>query len=313
MSTESLLLEETSRLRAIGLMVAAIALFALLDSTAKYVVTTAAIPLFQVVWIRFVSHAVLNAVVFGPVTVAQSLRSRKPLLQMLRGIFLFGSTAFNFAALRYLQLDQSVTIFFLTPFLVAVLAGPLLGEWIGWRRLVAVMIGFSGVILIVRPGFGGIHWAASFSFLSTASYALYTISTRYLARHDPSMVTQVYSPLAGIVLLAPLGLKDWVWPEHWETWALMISTGLWGGIGHYLLILAHRRAPAPVLAPFTYVSIVFQATIGYIVFGDVPSAWTAAGGTVIVASGLYLLHRERVVVPADGPAAAALSDETREK
>lgn len=291
---QSLLLEESSRMRAIGLMCAAIALFALLDTTAKYVVTTAAMPVFQVVWMRFASHGVLNVLVFGPVTTARALRSTKPWMQLLRGLFLFGSTAFNFAALRYLQLDQSVTIFFLTPFLVAVLAGPLLGEWIGWRRMMAVMVGFSGVLLVLRPGFGGIHWAASFSFLATLSYALYSIATRYLARYDTTMVTQVYSPLAGLVAMTPLALSAWVWPQSWTTWALMISLGLWGGIGHFLLILAHRRAPAPLLAPFTYGSIIFQATLGYFVFADVPSLWTAAGGAVIVGSGLYLLHRERV-------------------
>jgi drug/metabolite transporter (DMT)-like permease len=91
----------------------------------------------------------------------------------------------------------------------------------------------------------------------------------------------------------------------------MASTGLWGGVGHYLLILAHRRAPAPVLAPFTYISIIFQATIGFLVFGDVPSAWTAAGGGVIVSSGLYLLYRERVT-RSSGHAAASLSNEARD-
>jgi drug/metabolite transporter (DMT)-like permease len=308
MTTESLLLEESSRLRAIGLMCIAIALFALLDTTAKYVVTIAAMPIFQVVWMRFVSHAVLNVVFFGPVTVARSMKSAKPWMQFMRGIFLFGSTAFNFAALRYLQLDQSVTIFFLTPFLVSVLAGPLLGEWIGWRRLIAVMVGFSGILLVVRPGFGGIHWAASYSFLATLSYVLYTISTRYLARYDSTLVTQVHSPLAGVLGLAPLAMSVWVWPESWVTWLLMISTGLWGGIGHYLLITAHRRAPAPVLAPFTYISIIFQVALGFLIFGDVPSAWTAAGGIIIVGSGLYILHRERVR-KSDGPAAASLSNE----
>jgi drug/metabolite transporter (DMT)-like permease len=143
------------------------------------------------------------------------------------------------------------------------------------------------------------------------SYALYTISTRYIARYDATVVTQVYSPLAGIVGLAPLAFSVWVWPENWRVWLLMISTGLWGGIGHYLLILAHRRAPAPVLAPFTYVSIIFQATLGYLVFGNVPSGWTAAGGAVIVGSGLYILHRERVR-KTDGPAAASLSSDIRD-
>ena len=311
MSSESLLLEDASRMRAIGLMCVAIALFALLDSTAKYTVTLLGLPLFQVVWMRFACHAVLNVVLFGPVTVARSLKSTKPGMQFLRGIFLFGSTALNFAALRYLQLDQTVTIFFLTPFLVAVLAGPLLGEWIGWRRMIAVMIGFAGILLVLRPGAGGIHWAVVYSFGSTACYALYTITTRYMARYDPTMVTQVWSPFAGILCIAPLAFPVWVWTSDWTAWLLMASTGLWGGVGHYLLILAHRRAPAPVLAPFTYISIIFQATIGFLVFGDVPSAWTAAGGAVIVSSGLYLLYRERVT-RSSGHAAASLSNEDRD-
>lgn len=308
MSSQTLLLEESSRLRAIALICAAVAFFALLDATGKYTVTVLAVPLFQVVWIRFVSHAVLNAVVLGPDTFMRSLKSTRPGQQFLRSMFLFGSTAFNFAALRYLQLDQSVTIFFLTPFFVAMLAGPLLGEWIGWRRLVAVMIGFSGVILVVRPGFGGIHWAAIYSFCSVISYAFYIISTRYLARYDPPLVTQVWSPLGGVLAMAPLGISVWVWPPDVLTWVLICSTGLWGCCGHYLLIQAHRRAPAPVLAPFSYIGIIFQTTLGYLVFADVPSAWTLAGGAVIVGCGLYLLHRERVRKP-DGPAAASLSSD----
>jgi len=311
MPTQSLLLEESSRLTAIALMCTAIALFACLDATGKYTVTMLGMPLFQVVWMRFVSHTVLNAVVLGPRTFVQSLKSSHPGQQFLRSLFLFGSTAFNFPALRYLQLDQSVTIFFLTPFFVAVLAGPLLGEWIGWRRLVAVIVGFSGVILVVRPGFGGIHWAAIYSFCSVISYAFYIISTRYLARYDPPLVTQVHSPLAGMLVMAPLGISVWVWPPDLLTWVLIVSTGLWGGCGHYLLIQAHRRAPAPVLAPFSYIGLIFQTAVGYLVFRDVPSAWTVAGGAVIIGSGLYLLHRERVREPA-GPAAASLSSDVRD-
>jgi drug/metabolite transporter (DMT)-like permease len=311
MTTESLLLDEGSRLKAIGLMCAAIALFACLDSTAKYVVTMGGLPLFQVVWMRFVVHGVMNLAVMGPQTFTRSLRSAMPGLQLLRGIFLFGSTAFNFAALRHLQLDQSVTIFFLTPFFVAVLAGPLLGEWIGWRRLLAVLVGFSGVILVLRPGFGGIHWSVIFSLLATACYAFYNIATRYLARYDPTLVTQVWSPIAGIVAMAPLALPVWVWPADIGMWALVLSLGIWGGCGHYLLILAHRRAPAPLLAPFSYIGLIFQMGLGYLIFHDVPSPWTAAGGAVIVSSGLYLLYREREVKP-DGPAAASLSSDIRD-
>lgn len=300
---------EAAKLRfsAIGLMCTALACFAVLDSSAKYLVTAAALPIFQVIWFRFVSHAAASLLVLGPKRTARSLRSARPALQILRSILLFATTAFNFAALQYLQLDQAATIFFLTPFIVALLAGPILDEWVGWRRMLAIMVGFSGVILITRPGFGGIHWAVVYSFGATLCYACYTIATRYLARHDPSFVTHVYSPLAGVVMLAPLGLSVWQWPPDLPTWLLLISTGVSGGLGHYLLILAHRRAPAPVLAPFTYLGLLFQSLAGYLVFSDVPSPWTLAGGAVIIGSGIYLLYRERNEARAKEAAAAALS------
>ncbi len=282
--------KDNSRLAAIGLTCAAIFLFAVLDSTAKYCTTVAAAPVFQVIWMRFLSHSAFSAVLFGPRTFRRSLRSARPWLQALRGIFLLGATAFNFMALQYLQLDQSATVFFLSPFIVAVLAGPILGEWIGWKRLLAVLAGFSGVIIVMRPGFGGVHWAILFSFGGMISYSLYNILTRYLARYDPSEVTQVYSPLAGLAAFAPFGLSAWTWHHDAWTWAAMLSTG---GFGHYLLILAHRRAPAPILAPFIYTALFSQSLLGYLVFGDVPSPWTLGGGAVIIGSGIYLLHHER--------------------
>ncbi len=311
-----------TRLIAIGLMCCAITCFSVLDAAAKYLMTVAALPVFQVVWLRFLSHAVFTLAVFGPRNFIGSLRSARPALQMFRGALLFLTTICNFAALRYLQLDQIATLFFLSPFIVALLAGPYLGEWIGWRRLMAIMVGFSGVILIMRPGFGGIHWAVFYSFGATFCYACYTVLTRYLARHDPSLVTQVYSPLAGVVLLAPLALWSWDWPAEtstllpvirwaWEwpadiwIWLLLLSTGISGGFGHYLLILAHRRAPAPILAPFTYVGLISQSIIGYLVFSDIPSLWTLAGGAVIIGSGLYLLYRERTAMRAENATVSA--------
>lgn len=285
--------DPAQRLTAILLMVAAVSLFAALDTTAKYLATVAAVPVLQVIWLRFVSHAVLSIAYFGPARFATALRSAKPWHQMLRGLFMLGATGFNFAALQYLQLDQVATIFFLAPFIVAGLAGPLLGEWIGWRRFLAICVGFSGVVLVTRPGFGGIHWAAAFSFAATLSYALYNISTRYLARYDTSTTTQVYTPLTGLVVLAPFAARQWQGDLAWETWLLLASLGLSGGLGHYLLILAHARAPAPILAPFGYVNLIVATALGYAVFADVPSPWTLAGAAVIVASGGYLLWRER--------------------
>lgn len=307
MSSSAILLgDETTRIRAIGLMVAAIACFSLLDAAAKFLVTTAALPVFQVVWFRCVSHAAFTFAVFGPLTVARSFRSARPHLQILRAVLLVVTTVLTVAGLRFIQLDLSATVFFLSPFLVAMLAGPILGEWIGWRRLIAILVGFSGVILVVRPGFGGIHPAIIYSFCATLSYACYNVLTRYLARFDPSIVTQVYTPLAGVVLLMPVALWIWEWPAEPWFWMVMISTGISGGLSHYLLIVAHRRAPAPVLAPFAYIGLIFQTLVGYLVFSDIPSPWTIAGGAVIVGSGLYLMYREHRIGKASGPSADRL-------
>lgn len=307
MSSSAIFLgDETTRVKAIGLMCCAIACFALLDAAAKFLVTVAALPVFQVVWFRCVSHVAFTLAVFGPRTVARSFRSARPVLQILRGVLLFVTTALSVAGLRFIQLDQAATVFFLSPFLIAMLAGPFLGEWIGWRRLIAILVGFSGVILVVRPGFGGIHPAIVYSFCATFCYACYNVLTRYLARFDPSLVTQVYTPLAGVVLLMPVALSVWAWPAEPWFWLVMIFTGISGGLGHYLLIVAHRQAPAPVLAPFAYIGLIFQTLVGYLVFADIPSPWTIAGGAVIVGSGLYLMYREHRTGKASGPSADPL-------
>lgn len=285
--------DAATRLKGIGLMCAAVVMFSVLDATAKYLVGPKEIPVAQIVWARFFFHVLLTFVVLGPLATPRLMRSTKPWHQWLRGLLLLGATGFNFAAVKYLQLDQTVTIFFLTPLLVAALAGPLLGEWVGWRRLMAILTGFIGVILVMRPGFGGIHWAVAFSFAATASYALYNITTRYIAAHDSHEVTQFYTPLAGLVLTSPFALAAWVWPADWQTWALLFSLGLTGGFGHWVLIHAHRCAPAPVLAPFVYVGLISMTILGYLIFGDVPTWWTLAGGAIVIGSGLYLFYRER--------------------
>ncbi len=281
------------RLRAIGLMCAAVVLFSVLDATAKYLVTRGGLPVLQVVWLRFLGHALLTVIILGPLAVPRLARSAKPLLQWMRSLFVLGATVFNFAAVKYLQLDQTVTIFFLTPLLVAALAGPMLGEWVGWRRLLAILAGFAGVILVTRPGFGGIHWAVAYSFAATASYALYNIATRYAAGYDSSEISQFYTPLAGVIVFLPFALTLWQWPQDLLAWGLILSLGLTGGFGHWLLIIAHRHAPAPVLAPFVYVGLISISALGYLIFGDIPTLWTLSGGAIVIASGLYLLYRER--------------------
>ncbi|MGV1015406.1 MAG: DMT family transporter, partial [Methyloceanibacter sp.] len=285
--------DRSQRLKAIGLMVAAIVSFSVLDATAKYLVGTVSLPVAEVVWLRFAFHVLFSLIVLWPFAFTPSLKSKRPGHQILRSLFMLGSTGFNFVALKYLQLDETITIFFLTPLLVAGLAGPLLGEWPGWHRLMAIAVGFLGVLIVMQPGFGAMHWAALWALAATLSYALYNLSTRYLAAYDPPEVTQTYSPLAGLLLTMPFALLAWQWPADIWTWSLLASLGLWGGLGHWLLILAHRHAPAPVLAPFVYVGLISMSVLGFLVFDDVPTLATLAGGAIVILSGLYVFERER--------------------
>jgi drug/metabolite transporter (DMT)-like permease len=292
------------RLVAIGLMALATVCFAALDSTAKYLVVRESVPVAEVTWLRFVGHVVFSAIVLWPFALRPSLRSAKPLIQVLRSALMVVTTGFNFVALRYLQLDQTVTIFFLTPLLVAALAGPLLHEWVGWHRVLAIIVGFLGVLVVMHPGLGGLRWAMLLVLVATFGYALYNIATRYLAAFDPPEVTQTYTPLAGAVVMAPFALAAWQWPQDALVWLLFASLGFWGGLGHWLLILAHRHAPAPVLAPFIYLGLIWMSVAGLLIFGDVPMLWTLSGAAIVILSGLYLLARERRAVGAAkaGPA-----------
>jgi drug/metabolite transporter (DMT)-like permease len=286
-------IDASDRLKAIGLMALATLCFAALDSTGKYLIVKESIPVAQVTWLRFVGHVVFSAVALWPFAFKPSLRSAKPVVQILRSALMVVTTGFNFIALRYLQLDQTVTIFFLTPLLVAALAGPLLNEWVGWHRMLAILAGFVGVLFVMHPGIGTVHWAMLLALIATFGYALYNLATRYLAAFDPPEVTQTYTPLGGVLILAPFALAAWHWPESALQCLLLASLGFWGGLGHWLLILAHRSAPAPVLAPFIYLGLIWMSFAGFFIFGDVPTLWTLSGAAVVIVSGLYLFGRER--------------------
>jgi drug/metabolite transporter (DMT)-like permease len=285
--------ERRQRLTGIALMCGAVTCFSCLDATAKYLnhhMDTA-----QVVWARYASAFLLAFIFSNPWTRPGLVVTKRPLLQISRSALLVGSTLLNFIALRYLQLDQTLAIVFSTPFIVAVLSGPMLGEWIRWRRWTAIWIGFLGVLLVTRPFSGGIHPAALLSVASAICYAIYIISTRVLSRTDSDETTLFYSNLVGAVLAS--SALPWVWttPKDALIILLMIAIGALGGFGHYLLIIGHRLAPAAILAPFIYTQIVWTVALGFLIFGDVPNEWTLAGSAIVIASGLYLLHRERRV------------------
>jgi drug/metabolite transporter (DMT)-like permease len=289
MSTVSARTETRGRLVGIALICAALLCFAMLDATAKWLNRTVD-PLLTV-WARYAVSVVLVGLFANPWTKPGVLRTSRPGLQIGRSILLFLSTAANFVALQYLQLAETLSILFAAPLIVALLAGPLLGERAGTERLIAIAVGFIGVLVVTRPGFGT-HPAIFLSMAGTLCYAGYALLTRKLAAHDSSETTLVYSGLAGFIVMMPILPMVWTQPDALTTF-LLLMTGFYGAFGHWLLILAHARAPAPVLAPFIYTQMIWMLILGYVVFGDWPTAPTLVGAGIVICSGLYLLSRER--------------------
>jgi drug/metabolite transporter (DMT)-like permease len=283
--------ERRQRLKGIALMCGAVAAFSCIDTSAKFL--NHHMDVVQVVWARYAFAFAFSMIVHNPITRPGLMRTTRPWLQIVRSALLVLSTALNVVALLYLQLDQTVSIMFSTPFLVALLAGPMLGEWIGWRRWIAISIGFLGVLVVMRPGVGGIHPAALLTIAGTIIYSIYNITTRILARTDSTETTLFYSNVVGFLGATALLPSYWQTPTDPVVIVVMITIGAFGAFGHFLLIAAHRLAPAPILAPFIYTQLVWMVTLGYLVFGDVPNRWTMMGASIVIASGLYLLYRER--------------------
>jgi drug/metabolite transporter (DMT)-like permease len=285
-------LQRCQRLTGIALMCCAVASFSCLDATGKYLNHHMATT--QVVWARYFFASFLTFLFSNPIKHRGLMRTSRPFMQTGRSALLLLSTVLNLFALRWLQLDEALSIIFATPFLVAVLCVPLLGEHVGWRRWTAIIVGFCGVLVVARPGFGGLHPAALLSLGGTVCYAFYVISTRVLSRTDSNETTQFYTNLVGAVGMTLIVPFVWAPPDSILVAVLMVLIGGLGGGGHYLLIWAHRLAPASTLAPFIYTQMVWTTTLGFLVFGDVPHRWTVVGGVIVISSGLYLLHREAV-------------------
>lgn len=293
------------RLAGIALMCTAVACLTFIDALSKYLVGQMD-PL-EVVWARYTSAFVLAFAVWNPLTRPGLLATRRPLLQLARSVLMVGGTFLNVMALRFLQIDQTLSIIFATPFLVAALAGPLLGEWIGWRRWVAISVGFLGVLVVIRPGFD-MHPAALLSVATAICYAFYGIITRLLSHTDSNETQLFYGNFIGAVATSAVVWFVWTPPQDLWIVALMVLIGAFGSIGHYLLIAAHRQAPASLISPFMYTQLVWAIMLGYLIFRDVPSRWTLAGASIVIASGLYIVNRERMRHSAE--AARATSEST---
>src|SRR5215469_8405807 len=223
-----------------------------------------------------------------------AFRTAVPMLQIGRGLAMLGSSIFFISGLTSLPLADATTIGFASPLMVTALSIPLLGEKVGARRWSAVFVGFVGVIIVVRPGSSTFNPAAIYPLLSAVAWAFGLIATRKMRNADPVLTTMLYSTLVGGTLAA-ISLP-FVWrPPSLEAWALLFGAASVFGLGQYFTVRAFALAPASLLSPFAYSQILWSTLIGYFAFATIPDAMTWLGAAIIVASGLYTLHRERIV------------------
>lgn len=280
----------SSASRGILFMLLTMLLFVSMDSMAKYLSRDYSVP--QVVWARYAFH-MLVLVVYLRGRVLPTLRTRAPRLQLLRSVAMVVTTGVFFLGLSFVPLATASAIMFVGPLLVTALSMPLLGEHVGPRRWAGVVIGFFGALVIIRPGTEVFELAALLPLCAACGYAFYQIMTRMVARTgEPPMTSLVYTALLGAVLASLAVPFFWQTPDL-EGWLLMAVMGLFGGLGHFTLIKAFEAAPAPVITPFGYSSIVWATLLGLLVFGELPDLLTFAGAGVIILSGLYVFHRER--------------------
>lgn len=277
-------------LRGIALIVISTVFLACSDTLAKYLGRT--LPAIEIGWVRFFVFLMIML----PVALASKdspLRSARPKLQVLRALALVASSVLFITGLRFLPIAEASATSFIAPLFVTALSIVLLGETIGVRRWVATFVGLIGVLIVIRPGSAAFNTAVILPILSALSWAVTLTLTRMISGADRAVVTMTFSALVGFVVLSALAPFVWVMPS-WQDVVIALGVGLASTMGQWVVVLAYRYADASVLAPFTYSQLLWVTILGYAVFGEIPDLWTFVGAAVIIGSGIYTAHRERL-------------------
>ena len=272
--------------------------FVALDAIAKYLMQFYPVP--QVIWGRFFFHTifVLAAILMMGSGIKDRIKSQKPKLQFWRSVFMFATNGMFFLAIQSVDLTTATTIMFLSPIIVTVLAIPMLGESVGLRRWIGVIIGFFGAMIIVRPGFIELDVAIIALLIAAVSHSIYQIFTRQVRVYDHPMTSLFYTGIVGAIVMSLAVPFQWQPPSiaHWPIFALL---GVAGCLGHICLIRALRAAPASVVSPFSYTTLIWATGFSYFMFDELPDSWVYLGAAIIVSSGLYIFYREHKVKSAE--------------
>ena len=263
-----------------------------MDGFAKYL--SADLPILQITWARYFFTVVFTLPIMFFFFKKQLVWSDKPKLQILRGLILLSANICFFYAISIISLAKALTLAFIAPLIVTAFSPLLLGEKVGLRRWTAVIIGFTGSLIVIRPGFVEINFA-SLSALGTGFlYGFYLIITRKLSTSDNPLLTLLITGAVGAILVSLVIPFYWVNPTF-NQWSLMAGIGIFACIGHIFLILSLKYADASKLAPLGYTEIIPNVMIGYYFFNELPDNWTYLGLFIIILSGLYISWRQYLI------------------
>jgi drug/metabolite transporter (DMT)-like permease len=263
--------------------------FGTMDAISKFLVQHYPAPF--VLWMRHIAAVPLVLLFVAGRHPLRVMRSSRPWLQLLRISILIVEMTLVVAAFRTMPLADIHAILAVTPLIVTALSVPMLGERVGWRRWLAVLLGFLGVLVILRPGMVEMHPAALVALFCTVLYAIYNILTRMVASADSPETSFLLQTVVGAFLLTLVGPFFWITPPLAHL-PLVLALAALGATGHYLLVRALSLAPAVVVQPFTYTLLVWAVIIGYVVFGNLPDLWTILGAVIVVGAGIYTAWRE---------------------
>jgi drug/metabolite transporter (DMT)-like permease len=266
-----------------GLTMLAMFCFACMDSISKWLVQDFSV--IQLLWVRYGFFLGFALLLVSRRGVAKASRSRRPWLQAGRALLAVVEAAVFVQAFYYLPLAETHAIAAASPLLVVLLAVPLLGERLPLPRLLAVLGGFMGVLLIIRPGFATVSPAMLIALSGALLWALYQIMVRFCARYDSSDTTLLWSAGVGLLAISCVGPFFWQ-PMSWASVGLVFAIAVLGSVAHFSLIKALEYAEAAAVQPFAYTLPLWAALLGALVFGDLPDAWTVAGGAVVIGCGL---------------------------
>ncbi len=264
----------------------------IMDGFAKYL--SADLPVLQITWARYFFTVVFTFPIMFLFFKKNLVWTDKPKLQITRGIILLTANISFFYAISIISLAKALTLAFVAPLIVTAFSPIFLGERVGVRRWSAVIIGFIGSLVVIRPGFVEINLASIAALGTGVMYGFYLIITRKLSTSDNPLLTLLLTGVVGAIIISFVMPFVWVKP-NFNQWSIMAAIGIFACLGHFFLILSLKYADASKLAPFSYFEIITNIIIGYYFFSDFPDNWTFLGLFIIVLSGIYISRRENFI------------------